>query len=221
MFAGHFGIGFGLKKAAPRLSLGWLFLAVNLVDIAWAAFILLGIEHVRIDSGNTPVTPLDFYDYPITHSLLATVVWMLVAYAVFRLLPIGVSKKRNINALILSGAVGSHFVLDFVSHRPDLPLWSGSHVYLGLGLWQSATETAIVEMSILGIGFWLYMRSTTGLTKWGKIGPWLLVIPLAVIQFTSYFGPPPPSVTAIGIAGLLGQVLIVALAFWLDTARRV
>jgi len=219
MFAGHFGVGLGLKRVAPRLSLGWLFLAVNLVDIAWSFFVLIGLEHVVIDPGNTAVTPLNFYDYPYTHSLLATCLWMVVAYLIFRLLPIGVRELRNRYAALLAIAVGSHFILDLLTHRPDLPLWWGSETYLGLGLWQSVVATGIVEFGILAAGFWLYMTTTRARRMWGRIGPWVLVILLVAIQLNAYFGPPPPGITAIGIVGLIGQLMIVALAFAVDRAR--
>jgi hypothetical protein len=70
MFIGHYAVALAAKKAAPKVSLGTLFIAVQLVDMLWPLFLLLGLEHARIDPGNTPVTPLDFYDYPITHSLV-------------------------------------------------------------------------------------------------------------------------------------------------------
>lgn len=219
MFAGHFGVGFGMKRAAPTLSLGWLFLAVNLVDIAWSFFVLIGLEHVAIDPGNTAVTPLNFYDYPYTHSLVATCAWMLAAYLIFRVLPIGVREFRNRYAALLAIAVGSHFVLDLIVHRPDLPMWGGSGMYLGLGLWRHPLATAVLEMGIVALGFLLYMFTTRAKNRWGKIGPWLLVLLLVAIQMSAYFGPPPPNVTMIGVVGLIGQLLLVALAFAVDRAR--
>jgi membrane-bound metal-dependent hydrolase YbcI (DUF457 family) len=219
MFAGHFGMGFGLKRAAPALSLGWLFLAVNFVDIVWSGLVLLGVERVAIDPGNTAVTPLDFFDYPYTHSLVATLAWIALTYAVVRLFGRADPVHRTRYALILALAVGSHFLLDLITHRPDLPLWPGSSDYLGLGLWRSVTLTGILEMTILFVGFGVYLSATKARSKWGRIGPWVLVSLLAVVQLSNYFGPPPPSVTAIGVVGLLGQLLLVALAFSVDRGR--
>jgi len=219
MFAGHFGVGMGLKRAAPRLSLGWLFLAVNWVDIVWSALIMVGVEHVAIEPGNTAVTPLNFYDYPITHSLAATGLWMLAAYLLVRALGPGAPGARNRNAIILALAVGSHFVLDLITHRPDLPLWGGSDIYLGFDLWRSVAATAIVEMAILVVGLLIYLRTTRGTSRWGRIGPWVLALLLVAIQMSAYIGPPPPGIMAIGIVGLAGQLLLVLLAFSVDRGR--
>jgi hypothetical protein len=58
MFLGHFGVAFALKRVEPKLSLGTLFLAVQLPDLLWGVFLLLGWEQVRIDPGYTAVKPL-------------------------------------------------------------------------------------------------------------------------------------------------------------------
>ena len=78
MFVGHYAVALASKKAAPGMSLGTLFLSAQFVDLLWPLFLLLGLEHVRIDPGNTAFTPLDFYDYPITHSLVGSIAWSLV-----------------------------------------------------------------------------------------------------------------------------------------------
>ena len=77
MFIGHFGVGLAAKKISPKTSLGTLVLSVQLVDLLWPIFLVLGLEQVRIDPGNTVVTPLDFYNYPITHSLVGATCWAL------------------------------------------------------------------------------------------------------------------------------------------------
>jgi len=120
MFLGHFAVALAAKKAGPKVSLGTLFLSVNLVDLIWPLFLLLGLEHVRIDPGNTAVTPLDFFDYPITHSLLASVGWAVAAGVVYYI----ITKERR-GMLIVGAAVLSHWILDALTHRPDLPLIPG------------------------------------------------------------------------------------------------
>ena len=128
MFIGHFGVGFGAKAAAPRVSLGTLLLAAQFLDLLWPIFLLLGIESVRIDPGNTAVTPLDFVSYPLTHSLLTGVGWgglLGGAYALHR--------RWLRGAVVVAATVVSHWVLDWVSHRPDLPLIPGGNK-VGLGL---------------------------------------------------------------------------------------
>ena len=132
MFIGHYAVALGAKKISPTVSLGTLFPASQFIDLLWPIFLLLGLEHVRIDPGNTVFTPLDFYDYPISHSLLAVLGWSLG----FGLLYYAVQRSGR-NALILGALVLSHWVLDFISHRPDLPLIPGMETRVGLGLWNS------------------------------------------------------------------------------------
>ena len=132
MFIGHFGVALAAKRVAPKTSLGTLILAAQFLDFLWAFFLLRGIEHVRIAPGFTRVSPLDFTDYPISHSLLMATVWALLFGGTYYAL------RRNArSALVLGAALLSHWVLDFIVHRPDLQLYPGSKVHVGLGLWNS------------------------------------------------------------------------------------
>src|SRR5918995_2728329 len=142
MFAGHFGLALAAKTAAPRASLGVLTLATQWVDLVWPILLLAGLEHVRIAPGITEVTPLDFYDYPITHSLVSGVMWGGVVGLVY-----GKMAGYRKAALVAAMLVLSHWVLDFITHRPDLPLWPGGPK-VGLGLWNSLEATALVEGAI-------------------------------------------------------------------------
>ena len=213
MFLGHFGIGFGAKAAAPRVSLGTLFLAAQFVDLLWPTLLLIGLEKVVIAPGNTRVTPLDFTDYPITHSLLLSLVWALLFGAAYYLL-----RKYPKGALVCGAAVLSHWVLDLLTHRPDLPLLPGGATRVGLGLWNSLPATLIVELGIFAIGVWLYTRSTRPLDRTGTIALGALVGFLLVIYFGNLFGPPPPNVTALAWVGQT-QWLLVIWAFWIDRHR--
>ena len=131
MFVGHYGISFAAKKADPSFRLWVLFFAVQLLDIAWAPLVLLGIEKVRIVPGITASNPLDLYYMPYTHSLAAAIVWSAGASVLYRIAVPG-SRKRS--ALLVAAAVFSHWLLDFFVHRPDLPLYDDA-VKVGLGLW--------------------------------------------------------------------------------------
>jgi len=213
VFLGHFGIGFGAKAAAPRVSLGTLFLAAQFVDLLWPTLLLIGLEKVVIAPGNTRVTPLDFTDYPITHSLLLSLVWALLFGAAYYLL-----RKYPKGAWVCGAAVLSHWVLDLLTHRPDLPLLPGGATRVGLGLWNSLPATLIVELGIFAIGVWLYTRSTRPLDRTGTIALGALVGFLLVIYFGNLFGPPPPNVTALAWVGQT-QWLLVIWAFWIDRHR--
>jgi hypothetical protein len=213
MFIGHFGLGFGMKKVAPALSLGLLFIAVQFVDLLWPTLLLLDIEHVAITPGR--VTPLNFIDYPITHSLIMVIGWGFLFGLVYWLF-----KKNVKNAVILGLLVVSHWVIDLIVHLPDLPLYPGNSPKVGFGLWNYFWITAIIEGIIYFVGAWYYAQATTAKNTSGKYGLWVLVILLALVHLSSGLGPPPPSVTALAWSAQL-QWVFVLLAFWVDRNRSV
>ena len=212
MFIGHFGLAMAAKKVAPTPSLGTLVLAAILVDGVWPVFLLLGWERVEIVPGITAVTPLLFVSYPYTHSLMAGACWAALLgggyYAVRR----DAAGAGWIAALVLS-----HWVLDFASHRPDMPLWPGGPK-VGLGLWYSLPATLVVEFALLGVGAWLYLAATRARDRLGGILLAALVATLAAIYLASVFGPPPPSVGILAMSGILGW-LFIAWAYWIDRHR--
>ena len=216
MFLGHYGAAFALKRLEPKLSLGTLFLAVQLADLLWGAFLLLGWEQVRIDPGYTAVTPLQFTDYPISHSLLGMTAWAAAMAAIYYSWPTRDTSRHWQAAALVGFAVVSHFVLDFLVHVRDLPLSSGSSVRVGLGLWNHPTATLLLELASLaaGVGVYVALRSTRHPLRTGRLAG--LVAVLVGIYLLSFFGPPPPSVTAIAVADIVGLLLLVALAAWAD-----
>jgi len=212
MFLGHYGVGFAAKRFAPSASLGTLLLAAQLVDLIWPILVLAGLEVVRIDPGNTAVTPLDFVSYPWTHSLAAGLVWGLllaILYLVFR------GSLRG--AVVVALAVVSHWVLDWISHRPDMPLYPGGPK-LGLGLWQSLSATLVVELSIFAVGLGFYLTTTRPLDRTGRWGLAALVALLLAGYGGALFGPPPPSVPALAWVGVAGWLLPLA-GVWVDRHR--
>jgi hypothetical protein len=131
MFVGHYGPSFAIKAIRPAIPLWLVFIAVQLVDFAWAVLVLLGIEKVRIVPGITASNPLDLYYMPYTQSLVAAVLWAVAAIVLCKPL-CGV---RNWSAAAWIGAaVFSHWVLDWLVHRPDLPLYDDA-MKVGLGIW--------------------------------------------------------------------------------------
>lgn len=212
MFLGHFGVGFAAKRAAPAASLGTLLLASQLVDLVWPVLVLVGVEEVRIDPGNTAVTPLDFVSYPYTHSLAAGAVWGLVLGLVFLLV-----RRSSRGALVVGALVVSHWVLDFISHRPDMPLYPGGPK-LGLSLWSSLPATLAVELTLFAAGLALYLSVTRPLDRTGRWGLAGLVALLLAIYGAALFGPPPPGPRAVALAGLAGWLLPAA-GVWIDRHR--
>jgi hypothetical protein len=173
VFIGHFALGFAAKRATPRLSLAVLFGAAQLADILWPIFVAIGIEQVRIAPGNTAVTPLDFVSYPYSHSLVLLVVWGLVFGFLF-------SRGDSRAFAVLASLVVSHWVLDYVSHRPDMPLYPGGPK-VGLGLWNSVASTVLVEVPLYLAGLWVYYRATRPRDRAGRYGFGLLAVALLAL----------------------------------------
>ena len=213
MFIGHFGTAFAAKKIAPQPSLGTLILAAQFIDLLWPVLLLLGIEKVAIDPGNTAVTPLDFYHYPISHSLLGVLGWGILLGLVYYFI-----KKNWKSSLVLGALVLSHWLLDLLTHRPDLPLIPGLELKVGLGLWNSLIGTLIIELAIFVGGVYLYMRITKAKNRKGSYGAWGLVIFLLLVYSSNIFGAAPPSVEPIAYIGLL-QWLLVIWGYWIDKNR--
>jgi hypothetical protein len=214
MFIGHFALGFAAKRATPHVSLAMLFAAAQLADLLWPFLLAAGIEHVRIDPGNTVFTPLDFVSYPYSHSLLTLIVWGVA-------LGYGYTTLRHVNGRtfgVLAGLVVSHWLLDFVTHRSDMPLYPGGPRY-GLELWRSWPATMAVESAMFAASVWMYARATRArdrIGRWGFIGLVVLFVASYVAAATS---PPPPSISAIYIAGILGGAITLLLAWWVDAHR--
>lgn len=213
MFIGHFAVGLGAKAVAPRVSLGTLFLAAQFIDLLWPTLLLLGIERVRIDPGATRVTPLDFEHYPVSHSLAGVLIWALAFAVVYQAL-----RRYPRGAMVLGAAVLSHWLLDAVVHRPDLPLYPGSSVLVGLGLWSSLAGTLLVELALFAGGLWLYLRTTQARDATGRWALWGLVAFLGIIYAANLFGTAPPSVDAIAWVGQ-AQWLLVVWGYWIDRHR--
>jgi len=211
MFIGHFGVAFAAKPLAPRTSLAVLLLSAQLIDLLWPMFLLLGLKHVRVDPGNTAVTLLEFYDYPITHSLAGALAWA------FGLASLVHPWTRDRTAALVAGAlVASHWFLDLTVHGPDLPLWPGGPKY-GLGLWNSLAATATLEAVLFAAGITLYFRATSARGTRRHLALWSLISFLLLIQMGNFFGPPPPNVSAIAWVGM-AQWLLIAWAAWADRA---
>jgi drug/metabolite transporter superfamily protein YnfA len=213
MFIGHYGVALGVKKINNALSLGTLFLAAQFIDLLWPVFLLIGIEKVKVEPGNTAFTPLNFVSYPFSHSLFFVLIWAILFGLVYFLI-----KKNLKNSLLLGGLVLSHWFLDLFVHHPDLQILPWNSFRVGFGLWNSVILTVIIEGLIFIAGSYLFIISTKALNKKGSIGLWGLLIFLSVIYIINILSAPPPSESAIAIAGLF-LWLIVAWAYWVDKNR--
>jgi hypothetical protein len=214
VFIGHFGVGFAATRVAPRVSLGLLVLAAQFIDLLWPTLLLLGVERVAIAPGITVVTPLDFQHYPVSHSLLGVVGWAVLIGGAY----LALDRRGTREALVLALLVVSHWLLDLIVHRPDLPVTFTGDTRLGLGLWNSMAVTVLVEGAIFTAGVWLYARGTRARDAVGRRALWGLVAFLLVVYAANLLGDPPPSATAIGWIGQ-AQWLLVLWGFWVDRHR--
>jgi hypothetical protein len=214
MFIGHYALGLASKPLAPRVSLGTLFLACQWADLLWPTLVMAGVESFSIRPGITAVTPLEFDHYPYSHSLLALLLWG----ALFGLIYRAVTGAPLRSALVVGALVPSHWVLDVIVHRPDLPLTPWGSSRLGLGLWNSVPSTLAIEFALYAFGVWLYLRTTVARDRIGSIGLWALLVFLAVVQVANVLGPPPPSVTAVALSAQ-AMWLLVLWGYWIDRHR--
>jgi len=216
MFLGHFGVAFAAKQVAPSIPLPVLFVAAQFADLLWPLLVLTGVERLEVRPGVTAVTPLDFIHYPYSHSLVALGAWGVALGLAYRFARGGGWRA----VALITALVVSHWVLDVVSHRPDMPVAFGASGKLGLGLWNSIPATLAVEFLILGACAAWYAKATRGVDR---IGTWAfraLLAFLAVTYLASVFGPPPPSAEAVAWS-CVAMWLLVAWAWWIERHRGV
>lgn len=217
MFIGHFGVAFAAKKAAPKISLGVLFIACQLMDLVWPVLVLLGIEKVSVDARPMAANALNFEYYPFTHSLVGAVLLSMI----FRWIYFAFTKDRK-TSWIVSTVVLSHWVLDWIVHRPDLPLSINNTHQMGLGLWNSVIGTVIVECAIFFGGYFLYWKTMKPVTPAKRGALWGMVAFLMLIFVMSIWGPQPELGTsgAALTAPALAMWILVPWAWWVDSRRK-
>jgi len=207
MFIGHFAIGLLTKKNNQLPSLAMMFIAVQLLDLIWPILVLLGIETLSIDPGNTKLTPLDFEYYPYSHSLFMSLLWGLLLGLIYFLFT-----KNKKGSWILGALVLSHWVLDFITHRPDLPISPFTDLKVGLGLWNYPVVEIILEVLLFGAGVYLYFKYAKPRRK---VSFWILIGFLLLIHLLNLFGPPPPNAMAVAWSAVL-MWLIIIWAWWIE-----
>jgi membrane-bound metal-dependent hydrolase YbcI (DUF457 family) len=213
MFIGHIALGFAAKRIAPRTSLASLIASAEMADILFPVFVVLGWESAGFTAGPNKFLSLTLDHYPISHSLLALVVWGAVVGLLYRW-----RRGYGRGALAISALVVSHWVLDFVTHRPDMPLWPGGPK-VGLELWASVPGTVVVEGLLFAVGVWLYAgasRARDAAGRWGLMGYVAVLVLLYVASLLPMRAPSPPQ---FAVVGLLLTAAILAFAAWVDRHR--
>ena len=217
MFIGHYGVSLAAKRWAPGLSLGWLFLAVQGLDVLFGTFVLLGIEQMAIVPGFTAYNPYDLIFMPYSHSLLGALAWSVVVAVIARLL---LGRAAGTTALVLGACVLSHWVLDVPMHTPDLPLAGNDSAKVGLGLWRHRDLSLAAELVALWAGVLVWWRATGGGTRARArtIAVAFLGVLTALLLATPFM-PAPQGPVAFAITALASYAALAACAAWVDRSR--
>jgi hypothetical protein len=218
MFLGHYGVALALKRAEPKISLGSLFLSVQIADLLWGCFLLIGWEHVRIAEDPNPLLTFDFTDYPISHGLAGMACWALGAAVIYYSWPTRDTSRHWQASAVIGLAVLSHYLLDVVVHVPDLPLLGNDSPKLGLGLWRHEGAAVALEALLLIAGAAVYVARQTKRHPVRRVRLTVVLIILAAVYAAAILGPPPPSVTAVAAGDIVFILAMTALAAWADKA---
>jgi hypothetical protein len=219
LFIGHFGIGLALKRADKTLSLGLLFIAVQLSDLIYGVTLLTGIEKVSIVSGTNPLTSAQYTYFPYSHSLVATLILAGLVALIFLVVPFKTGLPKSRTALVMATAVMSHFVLDVISHNSDIDLLGNGVYKIGLGLWNYPIASYIVEALLLITGLWIYLKSTKGKDFSGRYGLPILSVILLILNGVNTFVLYPTNAENFAVTMLAVYLVTIIIAFWLDRKR--
>lgn len=214
MFVGHLAVGLAGKRMEPKISFGTWILAAVLADLIVFPLLIGGVERFQAVPGVTVNRMAG--EIPYSHSLLMDAVWAGLfagVYFLWRRYPRG--------AWLLFAAVLSHWVLDFVSHRPDMLLAPGTQAVFGLGLWNSIPATLVVEGGLWLLAIIFYVRATKPKNRAGTYIFWIGVVLFTLAWYGNITTGMDPNPVRAGISGLIFFTLIVAGAYWINRLRPV
>lgn len=212
MLAGHYAVGLGLKTFDRSIPLWFLFIVVELVDIFFMLFVLLDIEHMRITLGFTKTYPLDMYHFPVTHSLVMVPIWCLVGLFLYQLFSSSFTKKA---IALVSIAIASHWFLDLIVHPPELPIFWDS-IKVGFSLWNQPIISILLEISLVGGGLFLYLKSILKRENVNRTLIWVIGLILILLTIFMPYYPPPKSVSEAAIVGLILFFIIPIVAYFAE-----
>jgi hypothetical protein len=217
MFIGHYApvLAIAAVRRSPSLAAG--FVAVQLVDVGFFSLSYFGIEKWALNPSLTGFMPVDLYYMPYTHSLVGSTAWALGAGLLTALLtPAG---RKFVDGLIIALLVLSHWFLDLIVHRHDLPLVHDAGEKLGYGLWDHPAAVVPLELGLFFAGFALFMAATKPRGVMGWVVPWIVVAMLLAVQGFNWFTPPTNDPVAFSAMGLGVYFALAGLAWWLDSVR--
>lgn len=219
MFIGHYAPAFVAAASPKSPRLGALFVAAQLVDIAFFSFLILGVEQMRLTPQATVMNAMDLYHMPWTHSLAGAIAWGAAFAIVVKLM-----RGSWIGGAIGGAVVVSHWLIDLLVHRPDLTL-AGNPPALGLGLWNHPWIEIPLELAFAFGGLWFFVSRTRAITGAGTWSPIVLAAAMAVFQAINWTTPQPDTVTpappATGWLGLFAYGILALIAWWVARTRTV
>ncbi|HZR46853.1 MAG TPA: metal-dependent hydrolase [Candidatus Manganitrophaceae bacterium] len=215
MVIGHYAVGFAAKKLAPRASLAVLIGSAIFLDILWISFVVLGWERVRLLTDKTAFIPFEFEHYPYSHSLLTAIGWAALFALAYKKIT-----GYSVGATLIGVGVLSHWILDLIVHRPDLPLYPGGNRFVGFHLWEYQSASLIFEGSLFILGLWIYVRQTCPLDRAGNYGFWIFILLLVGLYLGKLTGLPIGNNAALVIFGLVTW-LSIPWAGWIERRRAI
>lgn len=211
MFIGHFAPAFIAAAAYSRgPKLGTYFIAAQLVDWGFFGLAMIGVERMRIDPDATVMVPFDLYHMPFTHSIVGTAAWALAFGLV-----IALWHRDSVAGMLSAGVVASHWLLDWLTHRPDLTFAGGDNVY-GLGLWNFPEIAMPLEIGITLAAFIYYVRKSRG----PAAQPMILISVMLTLQAINWFAPHPAQAgLGLYLQALFAFAILTGLAVWVGENR--
>ena len=191
MIAGHFGFAAAVKSRERTAPLWALMLATVWLDIVFIPLLAAHLEWVQ------PVRVAPAYGGMVIHAELThSFLGMLILSAVLGLVFLPKWGKRVATVVALVAA--SHWFLDLVVHRPDMPLLPmnvGHLPLLGLGLWTHPQLSGLAELFLVLAGAALYGRAARTVSRqagesvrWATLAASLIAIFGFIVLFMDYTG---------------------------------
>ncbi len=214
MFAGHVGAALAIGRAERRVNVGVFIAAALLLDIVLWLLVLVGWEAVRIPAAFARTHQAEF-EFPYSHGLLASVIWSGLAAAAGFVAYVRLEAARWRVAALLAAAVFSHWPLDALVHRPELPLAGASSPRVGLGLWDSILTALVTEAALVAVGLFLFVSGGHRSKRKSLAITTLTLVVLAFTVVGMTVAPPPPSALALAASSLVTVLVVTACACWL------
>jgi hypothetical protein len=213
MFAGHIGAALAIGRAERGVNVGLFIAAALLLDIVLWILVLLGWESVAIPADFSATHQADFV-FPYSHGLVASVAWAGIAGVLGWIRADDRAARLRLAALLVA-AVFSHWVLDALVHKPELPITGSASQTVGLGGWDSMPLALALEAAIVTLGLWLFLQGSA-LSRRKSLGLAALVVITLVFTIVGMtVAPPPPSPRAMAASSLATIALVCLLACWL------